>query len=236
MQRPSKRQRGAGLPLVPAVVAGAVVLLLIGGYLMYDFGLSRAGYLRSVNADKMAALRKDAKALRKENKQLSERIAVLETAALVDREAYRQVEEELVAMQSRILQQQEDIEFYRGIVGDGDDSQLRLQDFRLVGLGERAYEVRLVLAQALRSNREVTGTIRIAVAGARNGQSLVLPYADLSGGAERLSYEFRYFQELRAVLTLPAGFEPNEIRVTLKPKGKGAKTVEESFAWRPEKG
>jgi hypothetical protein len=210
------------------------------GLLAYDFGLRRAGYLRSVSMAEREALTNEVATLRGDNKQLSERIAVLETAAKVDREAYRQVEAELVELQARILEQQEDIEFYRGIVGEDDGSQLRIQDFRVVSAATPGdYQLRLVLAQALRSSREIAGRIDVAFEGARDGRPETLDMAELTDESVPIGYEFRYFQEIRAGFRLPNGFRPERVRVRIRPgsgRGKSAETVEEVFVWAVETG
>ena len=45
-----------------------------------------------------------------------------------------------------------------------------------------------------------------------------------------LVFSFKYFQEFDGVLTLPPGFKPRRLRVTLQPEG-GAGPVEEAFDW-----
>ena len=231
---------GARVWLVIVVAAAAIV-----GYLMYDLGLSKAGFRSSEAASEIGALKADKKALAKANKVLSEKVAVLETAEKIDKEAYRQVDARIAELQARIVAQQEDIEFYRGIVGEDDGSELRIQSFQiLAGLREREFELRLVLAQALRASREISGKVELDVEGLQRGESVTLGLADLAqadqtDGADGLNYGFRYFQDIKAVVTLPVDFEPRRVRVVVRPqsgRGKSSKTVEEFYAWRPENG
>ena len=210
------------------------------GYLMYDLGLSKAGFRSSEAAREIGALKAENKALRKTNKELSERVAILETAAKIDQEAYRQVDARITELQARIVDQQEDIEFYRGIVGEDDGSELRIQSFQiLAGLRDREFELRLVLAQALSASREISGKVELELEGLQRNESVTLGLSDLGLGDQggTLSYGFRYFEDLKASVTLPADFEPQRVRVVLRPqggRGKSAKTVEEFYAWRPE--
>lgn len=214
-----------------------LVIALVAGYLMYDFGLSRAGFSRAAAGEKVQVLEAANKKLRKANKTLSERVAVLETAAKVDQEAYRQVDGQLAELQSKILAQQEDIEFYRGIVGEDDGSALRIQDFRVTA-GRRSdeFELRLVLAQALRSNRDIAGQVELKLEGLQRSEPAVLGLSALGQEADTLDYSFLYFQDLKTVITMPAEFEPQRVQVVVRPRGKSAKTVEEFFVWRPETG
>ena len=129
--------------------------------------------------------------------------------------------------------------FDRGIVNEDDGSLLRLQDFAVrPGLGPQDYELQLVLAQALRSKGDVSGTIRLALEGQRNGaaERLEMDVLRAGAGGDALQYSFRYFQDLKAAVTLPEGFQPERVHVRVKPRGKGAKTVEEFFAWQVETG
>lgn len=222
---------------LPFIAAFAAVLALVVGYFAYDAGLDRAGFKRQEAAAAVAELERSSAELVAENKRLSERVAVLETASVVDQEAYKQVEAQLVELQSKILAQQEDIEFYRGIVNEDDGTLLRIQDFAVrVGRQPRAYELQLVLAQALRTKGEVSGSIRLAVEGQTGGTPQRLELGELGGAADTLSYSFRYFQDLKATVTLPEGFAPERVHVRVRPKGKGSKTVEEFFAWQVDSG
>ena len=214
--------------------AALVLLLIIFGWLMYELGLSRAGFSSLQASKERNLIATEKRELEARNKELSERLAVLEIAAKVDREAYGKVETELVALQERILEQQEDIEFYKGIVNENDGTGLRIQDFQISrGLGEREYDLRLVLAQAFRSDRKISGQVDLVIEGVQRGKAARLGLGDLGdeGSTKPLRYSFRYFQDLKAAVVLPQDFAPERVHVIVKASGKSAKTVEEFFIW-----
>jgi hypothetical protein len=221
-------------------MGGAALFLLVGGWLIYELGLSRAGFARMEAVGEIARLQAENRELAARNKELSERLASLEVGSKVDREAYAQVESELVALQTRILEQQEDIEFYKGIVNENDGTGLRIQDFEIAqGIGEREYDVRLVLAQAFRSDRQVSGQVDLVVEGVQRGKAARLDMAALAPADESgkpMKYSFRYFQDLKAALVLPEDFAPERVHVIIKTQGKSAKTVEEFFIWEVKPG
>lgn len=214
--------------------------LLAAGWFLYELGMSHAGFSRMDSLSVQSQLDAENRELTARNKELSERLAALEMAATVDREAYRKVESELVLLQARIQEQQEDIEFYKGIVNENEASGLRIQDFEIVkGFGDREYDVRLVLAQAFRSDRQVSGEIDLIIEGVQRGKPARLGFAELAaeaGGEKPLSYSFRYFQDLKRELLLPEGFEPDRVQIIVRPAGKSSKTVEEFFIWEAETG
>lgn len=218
----------------------AVAALILIAALFYEIGQSRAGFSRISAIEDAQRLQDENRELVRANKRLSEKVAVLETAAKIDQEAYSKVEAELVGLQSRILEQQENIEFYKGIVNEDDGAGLRIQDFSVSqGFGEREFDLRLVLAQAFRSTRQVSGQVELVVEGIRAGEAVRLKLGDLAGSREasdRLSYSFKYFQDLKAELVIPADFAPERVHVIVHPSGGKAKTVEDIFVWEVKQG
>jgi len=222
------------------VQAGALCVLLVMALVMYEFGLKRAGFSRMSALESTARLQGEKQDLEAENKELRERLAVLETAAKIDREAYGDVESELSELQNRILEQQEDIEFYKGIVNENDGTGLRIQDFSVSrGLGEREFDLRLVLAQAFRATRQVSGQVEMVIEGMQGGEPTRLGLAELApetGADDRLAYSFRYFQDLKAEILIPPDFVPERVHVIVRSKGKNPKTVEDFFVWNVKPG
>ncbi len=214
---------------VAALCAGLIIV-----WVAYELGQARAGH----NSREAQQGRIDAESelgeTREENKQLREKIALLETDAKIDAKGYSQVESQLAALQAEILKQQEDLAFYRGIVAD-QEAGVRIQDLELLrGVDESSYSMHLVLAQPIGASRRISGTVELDVEGMSEGASVTLNLADLSGQKARktrLNFSFRYFQNLEADLVLPEGFAPARVKVKLTPQGKSAKPVEKSFDW-----
>ena len=82
-----------------SLLAGVMLVALVA----YEVGQNKAGYSRIESLENIGRLESELKDLKDANKKLSAQIAVLETSAKVDREAYRKVESELIGLQSRIL-------------------------------------------------------------------------------------------------------------------------------------
>jgi cell division septum initiation protein DivIVA len=231
-----RQQMHAGYRPVRYWLLGAgAVLLLLAGFALYELGMMRAGYNRLQALEAYDDLRDRFADLETDNKRLRERAAVLETAAKIDKEAYRQVEAQLIDLQTEIQNQTEDLEFYKQIVNANEGSGLRIQDFRIVrNTGERNYNLRVVLAQALRTNQKISGQVDLVIEGLRGGEADQLDVAGLIAadkGSGSLKFGFRYFQDLQANVTIPADFEPQKVVVKARPAGKSSKTVEEFFVW-----
>ncbi|HHQ13736.1 MAG TPA: hypothetical protein ENK16_01795 [Chromatiales bacterium] len=236
--KPARVQRRTGLHeprlrggRVLAVIAVLVGLALIG--VAYELGQRNAGYNRIAASQREAALRRQLLDQQKTVSELKEKVASLETAAMVKAEAYRQVEDRLGELQARIQQQSEQLAFYQGIVGADQQAGLRVQDLEVLpGEQPGTFSLRLVLAQALRNDRRISGKVELVVQGQQDGQPASLSLADLTADrADNLNFSFRYFQNLTTELSLPDGFAPSRVTVRLRPRGSKRKDVEKSFDW-----
>ncbi len=218
-------------------LAGAFVL---AAWLAYEFGQAQGGHNRLESLRSFAEHRAQVGRLEKENRELQERIAVLETGEQINREAYRRVEAELTELQARLQEQAEDLAFYQGLVsGTAGAEALRVQDLVIfAGAGPSAFTVALVLAQPQGLKQRVTGSVDLQIEGVMAGARKTIGLAEAApeGSGASLRYSFRYFQNLQAELQLPEGFAPLRVLVKLTPKGSNGATVEQTFDWRVRSG
>jgi hypothetical protein len=229
----ARRSSGRRYVLLLALIIG-----LGTAWGVYELGQSRAGYNRFAAQARERELREQLIDLQTEGDRLREQVALLETDARIKGEAYRRLETDLVTLQDQIQSLSEDLAFYQGIVSVDEKEGLRVQDLVIASRSEPgAYTLSLVLAQALRKDRRISGSLELAVEGQLDNGPRSLGLAEISpDGAARLDFSFRYFQNLESELRMPAGFAPEKLTVTLRPKGKNAKPVEQVFSWRVQGG
>lgn len=223
------------------VVRVLLAALAIGAaYLAFEFGRIRAGYDVISAAQARGELEDRIEALEKDKLALNEQIALLETHRNIDREAYAEVEKSLEKLQVKIQEQQDAIAFYRGIVSPADgNSGLRVQDFRLTrGQQEREYNIRLVLVQAMKHDRKVTGDVSLSIAGLQDGEQRSYDYRELlpENGDAKWAFSFRYFQGFDRQVILPDGFEPDRVTLQVESRTKSIDSIEQSYAWLSSQG
>ncbi len=210
--------------------------VIAGGIGLYEFGRYQGGYNRVAAGQERQALEAKIADLNAVIAELRQKIAILETSRTVDSKAYSQVEQTLTDLQSQIQEQREELAFYRGIVSPEDGATgLKIQDFSVTpGVQGSQYRLRLVLVQANRHDRRVSGVVSLRVDGARDGQPVTYALSDLVSGpdeAETLEFSFRYFQDFERDVRLPEGFVPDRVTVEVNPKGRRAKVITESYDW-----
>ena len=209
-------------------------LLAIAAYGVYDQGRRDASsdLVRSRQARKI--LQENVQALERNKAELRERVAILERATQVERQAYSHVDRTLKDMQDQILDLQEELAFYRGIVtARGKTQALEIQSFKVQQDGDEGrYRYKLVLTRVMKNDKVVEGTVNLTVAGEQEGSFKELNLAQLSDKGEAdLKLQFRYFQRLEGSLTLSEGFVPHRVLLQVTTTGKKQARVEKAYNW-----
>jgi hypothetical protein len=222
------------------VRAFLVLFVLIAGYLVFEYGRIRAGYDTIDTANERGELVAHIDALDDEIEALQQEVALQETHREIDREAYKEVESSLITLQAKIVEQQNAIAFYRGIVSPADGKPgLRVQDFKLTRGGEeREFNLRLVLVQAMKHDRKVSGDVSVSVEGNEDGEVKSYALTDLlpADADKAWPFSFRYFQDFDRQIVLPDGFTPERVHVEVRSRTRSISSIEESYAWATSQG
>ena len=101
----------------------------------------------------------------------------------------------------------------------------------------RTYRYRIMLTQAMERPSQIRGSLRAQLAGRRQGREQTFQLSALTDAQTYpLPFQFRYFQNLSGVLTLPEGFQPQRLLVTAKQSGGSAGSLTRSFDWAVSEG
>ena len=210
-------------------------LVIVSAYLVFELGRIKAGYDIVEAANERQAYEDIIAELEDEVGGLKQEVALLETHRDIDHEAYKEVESSLSSLQAKIVEQQDALAFYRGIVSPADGKPgLRVQRLTLTrGDQERQFNVRLVLVQSMKHDRKVSGNVRMSVQGSQDGEETSYELAELlpDDADSGWPFSFRYFQNFNRQLLLPNGFTPRQIRVEVRSKTRSIADVEVSFDW-----
>jgi hypothetical protein len=233
---PDARAGTSNRQLWSAALALGFAAALLAGWLAYSQGQRVAGRDVAADAEKLAVLEGQLERVEAENKLLHAKVAELEMARRLDRDAYGQVERTLGDLQSKLASQSDDLAFYRSIVAPADGIQgLRIQRFEVLpGGGQREVQLKLTLVQAMRHESIVSGLVQITLSGMRKDAPAKYTVGELLGRPRaQLPFSFRYFQTVEQAVTLPDGFDPYEIDVRVQ-SSKMNGPVQQAFPWKVE--
>lgn len=212
----------------------AVVLLVLAGWLLFDYGQWRHIYERMAANSEQRQLWELMRATENDNVRLRERAAILERSAQIDRQAYQELQKLVGAQQDDVLMLREELEFYRGVLADASEDQgLKVQGLTIKHT-ERAGEFRfkLVLMRVLKDDKVAKGTVAVSIEGSRGGHSVKLGLAAITPErTESVPFEFKHFRRIEGVLSLPTDFLPARVRIVLTETARGRPSAIKVFDW-----
>lgn len=136
--------------------------------------------------------------------------------------------------QDEISGLQADLEFYRRLGGaNGAQAPLNVHYLELRPTqAQRVYLVVFSLTQNLRWASVVSGEVQLTVDGIRDGVAEHLTHPQLlAESAKPLRFEFKHFQQLECLITLPEGFEAARLSIQLKSSSLRT-PVEQVMEWQ----
>jgi hypothetical protein len=154
--------------------------------------------------------------------RLQAKQVIVEREADVLRQANHLLKEHESERQAQLGQLQSELDFYRRLAGTGG-AQSGLDIYRVEIIptdSGRVFQFILTLTQNIRRAAIITGRARMDVEGTLEDRPVTLYWSKVSDGeTPEPSFRFKYFQQLEGYLTLPEGFSPTRLLVTLEAKG-----------------
>lgn len=201
----------------------------------FDYGREWAGLAAGESSKSVRRLRQAVDELEGERDGLSSRVAALERASQIDREATRMAQLDLKNAQDEVEELEKEVEFLRNLVEDGATGALRIKDFKLSPTEhERTFSYRMTVTQIKEDFGWTRGAVGLKINGMLEGQAKVLDMQDLSEGVDEFKphkIKFRHFQHLKGTLVLPEGFSPDNVTVEVKPSVKKLAPLSEAYDW-----
>jgi len=222
-------------PLKQGLLIALLVFVLVGaGFLIYDYGHSRADYDYDSLQNQNIALQDQIVGLISDIEKVRDDLVSSQSSRKTDKVAYAEVEVSLRNLQAEILELKEEVAFYRSIVAPRESARgLRIQRFNVSSSGKKGFRYKLVLTQVIKNSRITRGNITMQVEGVRNGKSVKINLTSLSAkGQKKLDFRFKYFQSFEDDLILPDDFLPSRVHVKVV---SNRVTLEKTFSWPDSK-
>jgi hypothetical protein len=217
---------------VRLAAAWAIALLVV--YAAFEFGRTIAGYSTATAVAQRFALATRVEELGKRVKELETEVAARDVTRRVDQQAQAETQAMIGDLQAELARQQQDLDFYRGLVAERfGGGSLKIQELSVEpGEAERAYIVEVTLVQTTLRDQLASGTLSLSVDGARRGALIRLPMREVAeGGRSQVGFTLRYFQTVRIPIVLPEGFEPASLRVEFRSSRGGPEMQQQTFPW-----
>jgi hypothetical protein len=211
-------------------------IFLVSGvatYSAYKTG-ERDGAARGAKMLGVKPLQERLSTLQTQNSALGARLERLQRTAELDQKAAAEVSRSLGEMEEKLLELNEELSFYKTIVSPSTlEAGLHVQDFRIEpGDAEREFSYKLVLTQIRSNHRIAAGAVNMVVEGKRGSKTVNLPLEEMSAHeSDKISFNFKYFQNVAGTFLLPAGFKPTKVKLRVQPSSQWLKGIERAYRW-----
>ncbi|MHB1565626.1 MAG: DUF6776 family protein [Acidiferrobacter sp.] len=205
-------------PLVrTGLIGGSILLIVLGGLGLYRRGEAMAGF-NARHADRQEQrLRGEVQQLRRQTAVLAQRLAVDRRTREAAGAAYTGLAGALKQSDRHVTQLEEQVGFYRAILGGPAQAGVQIERFRVAADGR----YHLVLIQSFAYHRALTAVLHFTVHGRAHGRPSVWSYP---AAVDRpLAVHFKYFSDTRGRFVLPAGFVPARVIVSVATNGRSVR-------------
>ena len=174
--------------------------------------------------------------LQLENDDLRRQIAILDRSSVMDQQANAEVQGTITSLRERVAQLEEDIVFYRQVVGEEtEDTGLMIGQLNVDATTDPGrYRYKLVMRQKdADGDTFLVGHVNVNLVGLRGDEQVILALRDISEAEDELDIRlrFKYFQSIEGELALPEGFQPDRIQIAAVSTEPVSKTISEDFGW-----
>lgn len=217
-----------------ALVAWSVAIALL--YVSFEVGRGLAGHSALTAFQQRRALADRVATLEEENAMLERRVATEDVTRRIDAEAQAETQSTLGELQAELARQQQELEFYRGLVAEKFGSAtLKVQELSIQpDAASGRFTITVTLVQTATRNAMTRGTLTLAVSGAQAGALTRLPLAELNAdGKDPVPFTLRFFKTIDVPVTLPQGFEPAAVELEFRSDRTGPEPISQSFPWKP---
>ena len=223
-------QRPALWALNFLIVLCVIALML---FLSFQYGQRVAGYDKSEAITYIEGLEQQIEDLKLQYTESQRQAVMLERNSTIDGGASDQLKISLAEAQTESLELKKELAFYKSIITPGDTKRsLMIQTIQLKADASGAYQYKIMVSQRGRNDRFARGNIEVTLGGSEAGQAKIIKLSEVSKEAKKpIRFGFKYFQKFDGTINLPATFQPEYMRVKVKPKSSKIDPIDEQFAW-----
>jgi hypothetical protein len=158
-------------------------------------------------------------------------------SAEVDAVALENTRQEMIELQRQIYRRGEELKLYQELLQDKNQPKgLSVSDLNLVAMGDGRFKYRWVARQKTVKMQSLSVYSEMWVLGTQGDQEVSLPLDLLDDQVKKLpiKLEFKYFSINQGIVRLPEGFEPEQVRITLRYTWMKEVQSDQEFDWKLE--
>lgn len=200
-----------------------VLLLIVGGLAFWTYGLGRGSNVLGdgISAEAAENLKVEAARARAEGDKAAGSLSTAENQLAMERAAHQQLAAQVQSLTAENARLEEDLAFFDSLLPSGPASEglsIRRLKFELVPPNQLRY--RLLIMRRGNNTQDFKGSLALSLAVTQAGKPAVLAFPGKDDKAEPFRLEFRRYQRIEGILTLPDGAQVKNAQARVLENGK----------------
>ena len=220
---------GQGYWLVGGLLVVVIVALFLGRY--WGSKVFDREMLEKVELEKRTTQ------LEAELIENNRNLSRIKLSAEVDAVALENTRQDMIGLQRQIYRRGEELKLYQELLQDKNQPKgLSVSDLNLVAMGDGRFKYRWVARQKTVKMQTLSVYSEMWVLGTQGDQEVSLPLDMLDDQVKKqpIKLEFKYFSINQGIVQLPEGFEPEQVRITLRYTWMKEVQSDQKFDWKLE--
>jgi len=164
-------------------------------------------------------------------------LGLIKLSAEVDAVALENTRQEMIVLQRQIYRRGEELKLYQDLLQDNNQPKgLSVSDLNLVAMDDGRFKYRWVARQKTVKMQTLSVYSDMWILGMQDGEAVSLSVDALDDQVKNLpiKLEFKYFSINQGIIQLPEGFEPEQVRITLRYTWMKEAQSDQKFDWKIE--
>ena len=165
---------------------------------------------------------------------LQQQVATLEKGAEIDHATAVASRTEMARTRAEIVQLRREVSIYESLLDASARTRgLAVHHFEVERRANGQFGYRITLLQRTAKYARIRGDGWINITGLQNGARRTLAHEEVLpvAGSKSLPLDLVYFQVLEGELSLPAGFQPEQVQFTARITGTRAQRLDQTIDW-----
>jgi hypothetical protein len=187
----------------------------------FDSSGSFAGIGPVPSHRQFSEIREKIDALTLERDRYSSQVNAAESQLNIERSAQKQLAAQVRILESENAKLKEDLAFFESLLPADTGSGITIRRLRIEPIAPNQLRYRLLIMQGGKGSRDFAGDLQFAVTVVQAGKSamIVFPHGN-PNEANKLKLNFRHYQRVEGMLTLPEGASAKIIQARVLEKGQ----------------
>ena len=200
-----------------------MLLLIVGGLAFWTYGLGRGTNALgdAISAQEAQRLEAQAAKAQAERDRAANHLNTAENQLAMERAAHKQLAAQVQTLTAENARLEEDLAFFDSLLPSGPASEgISIRRLKMELQPPNQLRYRLLVMRRGNNTQDFKGSLALSLAVTQAGKPVVLAFPGKDDKAEPFQLEFRRYQRIEGILTLPEGVQLKNAQVRVLENGK----------------